>query len=72
MTGSLDIHDINEHVRRARWQASPVADPATENRRRSAMMILGRVSTATRGMPVLGWAETIDLQTPGNIYRKPG
>lgn len=36
------------------------------------MMVLGRVSTATRGMPVLGWAETIDLQTPGNIYRKPG
>ncbi len=33
------------------------------------MIILGRVSTETRGLPiVVGFAETPDLQVPGNRY----
>lgn len=34
------------------------------------MMKLGRVSTKTMGMPKVGWAETRDLLTPGEIYPK--
>ena len=32
------------------------------------MIILGRVSTETKGIPLPGYAETSDLVLPGNIF----
>lgn len=44
-------------------------DEATVRQHRSiVMIILGRVSRETKGPVVAGFAETIDLQTPGNKY----
>lgn len=35
------------------------------------MIILGRVSRETKGVVVPNYAETADLQIPGNIFKRP-